>query len=365
MNRFERQINLRGFGEEGQKKLKAASVLVVGAGGLGCPALLYLSAAGIGRIGIVDGDTISVSNLNRQILFNESDEGKMKADMAGERIREKYNDIRVEIFSVYLRNENTFSILSEYDIVLDCTDNFSVRYMLNDACILLNKPFVYAAIYAYEGQVSLFNAENKDKVKYNYRDLFPVPSDPFQVPNCAETGVLGVLPGIIGTMQAAEAIKYLVGIGTTLSGSVLYYNVAEQQTYKMDIASNPLVQYNAPETEDGFLKFDYSFSCPSVSVIDWEEADMIFEYSPEETLFVDVREYGELPEVKYISCVQLPLSVLPRKHLALVRAKTILLFCQHGARSEKAALLLSGIYPGKSFYSIRGGIMASSSHKNR
>lgn len=357
MKRFERQTNLRGFGIEGQKILTQSAVLVIGAGGLGCPALIYLAAAGVGKIGIVDGDTISISNLNRQILYGQKEEGKMKSIVAAEGLREKYIDVEIEIFPLFIDNNNAFRILSSYDIIMDCTDNFSVRYMINDACLILNKPFIYAAIYEYEGQISLFHVKDKNTIAYNYRDIFPNPPHASEVPNCSATGVLGVLPGIIGTLQAAEAIKYLTGIGNLLNGKVLYYNLEHQYFYELEINHHPEFLRYIPDSEEAFLEHDYSLSCPTIELIEWNQAKKIFEQNPQQTLFIDVREIDEKPPIENIPYIQMPLSQLNVQSKNGTLPQTLILFCQHGIRSVKAATQLQSSFPQKKIYSIKRGIM--------
>lgn len=357
MNRYERQINLRGFGTEGQRKLRQSSVLVIGAGGLGCPALLYLAAAGVGKIGIADGDTICLSNLNRQIVYSESDEDKKKAVVAGAILSHKYSDIEVNVFSKYIDNNNAIDILSKFDVIMDCTDNFSTRYLVNDACVLLNKPFVYGAIYEYEGQVSLFNVCHDHGIACNYRDLFPVPPDPSQIPNCDDTGVLGVLPGIIGNIQAAEVIKFLAGVGTLLSGRVLHYNLAHQQFYELNISPHPEAYRHMPQTELAFRNFDYSLSCSAVETIEWDKAHSIFNHDSRQSIFVDVRESGELPKAEHIPYIHLPLSQLSEGTKYFVDQQSLFVFCQHGIRSAKAVGILKKIFPEKNIFSIKGGIM--------
>jgi molybdopterin/thiamine biosynthesis adenylyltransferase/rhodanese-related sulfurtransferase len=365
MNRFERQINLRNLGKSGQKKLAKASVLVIGAGGLGCPALLYLAAAGVGRIGIIDGDTILISNLNRQVLYGRQDEGKLKAVVAGQSLKEKYDDIDIEIYPYYLDTENAMEIITNYHIVLDCTDNFSVRYMANDACLIQKKPLVYGAIYEYEGQISLFNVIGDDGQAYNYRDIFPIPPDATEVPNCAETGVLGVLPGIIGTMQAAEAIKYLTGIGTLLSGKVLYYNLEYQSYYQLEITHQPEILQCIPNSIATFQKYDYSLSYETVQIIDWDRAKQIFHEKPGKSLFIDVRENGELPVTKNLIFLHLPLTHLEEYSAEVDLPENLLVFCQHGIRSVKAVRKLVHLFPNKNIYSISGGIMDQRSPVNQ
>lgn len=364
MNRFERQINLRGFGIKGQNKLRHSSALVIGGGGLGCPALMYLAAAGIGKIGIADGDTVSVSNLNRQIFFGEKDDGKKKVSVISSILSDKYSDIEIEIFPDYLTTHNTPELLSPYDIILDCTDNFSARYLINDACVLLNKPLVHGSIFEYQGQVTLFNVKNNRGETFNYRDLFTVAPDSSQIPNCDETGVLGVLPGMIGTLQATEAIKYLSGTGTLLSGRLLCYNMEIQQFYDIEITHNPESLQHMPLTIAAFREFDYSLVCPSVQTLDWNEAYSLFNKNPMETIFVDVRERTELPRVKNIPVTDLPLSILAEDSFRLTEKKNLLIFCQGGIRSIKAAKALIEIFPKKHIFSIRGGVMDEQSPVN-
>jgi adenylyltransferase/sulfurtransferase len=236
LRKYMRQVMLKGFGIECQEKLLSSSVLVVGAGGLGCPALQYLAASGIGKIGIVDFDKVEVSNLHRQILFSENDLGKPKAIIAGEKITALNNDLSVEVHDIILDEKNGADIISGYDVVIDGTDNFQSRYAINDACVLLDKPFVYGAVFRYEGQLAIFNFLNRGS-KTTYRDLFPDPPRPNEIPDCSEAGVIGVLPGIIGTMQAAEAIKIISGIGEVLANRLLTYNMLTNSFYEVEIAA--------------------------------------------------------------------------------------------------------------------------------
>lgn len=361
MNRFDRQINLRGFGTEGLAKLQKASVLVIGAGGLGCPALQYLAAVGIGTIGIMDGDTISLSNLNRQILYGESDIGQKKAIVAGNNLLNKYSDIKIDIITDYLNTNNALGVISSYDIIIDCTDNFTVRYMANDACALLNKPLVYGAIYEYEGQISLFHAENDKGLSFNYRDLFPHPPDLDEIPNCSETGVIGVLPGIIGTIQAAEAIKYLLGLGNLLVGRILYFNMEQMFFYEVDIHSQQELTAYRPKSGAEFRAFDYSLSCAAVPVIDWNSAYEIFTLNPDKSIFVDIREADEVPHVNHVKCVEYPLSEFDEEIISFDDYSNLFVFCQHGIRSVRAVSLLKRKYTEKKIYSIKGGVMEGNS----
>ena len=234
--RYSRHIILPEVGLDGQKKLKAASVLCIGTGGLGSPLLLYLAAAGIGRIGIVDFDIVDQSNLQRQIIHGQSWVGKPKIESARNRILEINPYCQVDLYETRLSSENALDIVKDYDVVVDGTDNFPTRYLVNDACVLLNKPNVYGSIFRFEGQATVFNYQEGP----NYRDLYPEPPPPGMVPSCAEGGVLGVLPGIIGTIQANETIKVILGTGNTLSGRLLLYNALDMTFRELKLRPNPV-----------------------------------------------------------------------------------------------------------------------------
>ena len=234
--RYSRHIILPEVGLDGQKRLKVASVLCVGTGGLGSPLLLYLAAAGVGRIGIVDFDIVDSSNLQRQIIHGTSWVGKPKIQSAKNRILEINPDCQVDLYETALTSANALDILAPYDVVIDGTDNFPTRYLTNDACVLLNKPNVYGSIFRFEGQATVFNYQDGP----NYRDLYPEPPPPGMVPSCAEGGVLGVLCGIIGTIQATEAIKIILGAETTLSGRLLLYNALDMKFRELKLRPNPV-----------------------------------------------------------------------------------------------------------------------------
>ena len=228
IERYQRHLSLPSFGKEAQLKLKAARVLVIGAGGLGCPALQYLAAAGVGKLGVMDFDLVDASNLQRQILFTEGDVGKPKASVAADRLRAMNSNIDVVDIAERLSEENALQIFQDYDLIVDGSDNFVTRYLVNDACVMTKKPLIYGAIYTFQGQVSVFNFQGGP----TYRCLFPDPPDPKDAPNCSEIGVIGILPGLIGTLQASEAIKVITGVGEPLSGSLLLWDVLtmKQQT---------------------------------------------------------------------------------------------------------------------------------------
>ncbi|MBS4073275.1 MAG: HesA/MoeB/ThiF family protein [Algoriphagus sp.] len=350
MNRFDRQYILNGFGIDGQKKLRNASVLMVGAGGLGCPALLYLAAAGVGRIGVIDGDIVNVTNLNRQVLFGEKDLGKNKAEQAVRHFQEKYSDITWEIFPEFLTVQNAQELIADYDLVIDGTDNFPTRYLVNDACLLHGKPFVFGAIYQHEGQVSVFNLGEEG---CNYRDVHPEMPGPNEIPNCAETGVLGVLPGIIGNLMALEAIKVLSGFGEPLKNRMLYFNSLTSQTYEVELM--PKKSSSAPESWAVLENTDYQQACGAVKEMTWKDA---MGKMNQNVAFVDVRELDELPPLVCTGLMKIPMSVLDSQLDKLEDAEQILIFCQSGMRSQKAAQVLSETYPDKAIFSIKGGINA-------
>src|SRR6195952_5020502 len=231
--RYNRHIIIPDFGLAAQQKLKAAKVLVVGSGGLGSPLLLYLAAAGVGTLGIVDFDVVDDSNLQRQVLFGVNEIGKPKVEAAKRRLESLNPYIHLRIYNTHLNSQNAMDIIRDYDVVADGTDNFPTRYLVNDACVLLNKPNVYASIFQFEGQVSVFNyTDAKGNTGPNYRDLYPTPPPPGLVPNCSEGGVLGVLPGIIGCLQASEVIKVVTGIGDNLSGRFFVFDALTFETKK-------------------------------------------------------------------------------------------------------------------------------------
>ncbi|RMG77788.1 MAG: molybdopterin-synthase adenylyltransferase MoeB, partial [Bacteroidetes bacterium] len=240
MARYARHIAIPEFNVEGQKKLKAAKVLVIGSGGLGSPVLLYLAAAGVGHLGIVDFDVVDDSNLQRQVLFTVDDVGKSKAETAKKRLLALNPHLKITVHNERFTKDNALDLVRQYDVVADGTDNFPTRYLVNDACVLAGKVNVYASIFRFEGQVSVFNYLHADGSRGpNYRDMFPEPPPPGLVPNCAEGGVLGVLPGIIGSMQACEVIKVITGVGEPLAGRIFLFDAASFTTRILKVSKNP------------------------------------------------------------------------------------------------------------------------------
>lgn len=332
MERYKRHIQLEEIGDAGQNKLNTAKVLVVGAGGLGCPVLQYLAAAGIGTLGIVDFDLVEESNLQRQVLFGNFSLGKNKAEVAKEKLVELNPTISIKAYPEKLLPENAAKIFKEYDIVVDATDNFPVRYLINDACVVLNKPFIYGAIYKFEGQVTVFNYQNGP----TYRCLFPEPPKKASVPNCSEIGVLGVLPGIIGTMQATEVLKIILEIGQALSGKLFCFNTLTNQSHLIGIKKNPSV---VAEIKARGLNFE-SFQEASVCAQSIEEIDLQEISSEENIQFIDVRELTEMPRIERENVLEIPLSGLTENLGLISKEKKKIVFCQSGIRSKTAVSIL-------------------------
>lgn len=356
--RYHRQMILQEFGETGQQKLLEAKVLVIGAGGLGCPSLQYLTAAGVGTIGIVDDDTVALSNLHRQVLYSVNDIGLPKAERAKEILQQLNPDITIIAYKLRLTVENALEIMKGFDVIIDGTDNFSTRYMINDACVLLGKPLVYAAISQFEGQVAIFNCSGNNEKPVNYRDLFPDPPKDDEVLNCAEAGVLGVLPGIIGTMQANETIKLITGMGTALINSVWTFNALSNQSYELKLSANEKTASLIPPDEAAFKQMNYEWLCaatPASFEIDSDEFDELLESGGVE--IIDVRELHETPDVDEFDHKRIPLQQIEKSGPS-IQSDTVVIFCQSGKRSKQAATLLSGIFgTSKKVYSLKGGIV--------
>jgi len=355
--RYQRQIILQGFGAEAQQKLLSASVLVIGAGGLGCPVLQYLTAAGVGSIGIVDDDVVALSNLHRQVLYNVQMIGKSKASCAVDVLQQLNPQVRFTVYNERLTNKNAATILSAFDVVIDGSDNFATRYLVNDACVLLNKSLIYGAVSQYEGQVAVFNMQQKNDHSANYRDLFPHPPKEGEVLNCAEAGVLGVLPGIIGSMMANETIKLITGTGKLLVNRLLTYNTQNNQTYELEITARAETRSLIPATEAALLQTDYEWLCSSATVVNEIDANTFNTIIAEGTAaIVDVREKDELPEITEFNHLQISLSRL-EQHTEWLTEETIVVFCLSGKRSAQAAKQLTELFGvSKKIYSLKGGI---------
>ena len=356
--RYSRHIIIPEFNIEGQKKLKAAKVLVIGTGGLGSPMLLYLAAAGVGTIGIVDFDVVDDSNLQRQVLYSVKDVGRPKVEAARERILGLNPHINVIAYNEHLSSKNALEIFKDYDVVADGTDNFPTRYLVNDACVLTGIPNVYASIFRFDGQVSVFNYNNGP----NYRDLYPEPPPPGLVPSCAEGGVLGVLPGIIGSLQANEVIKVITGIGETLSGRLFAFDALNFSTKIFKIGkdkSNPLNGENPTIKE----LIDYQQFCGIVlDVINEKVKEITVQElkkkmdAKEDFQLIDVREKHEYDFVN-LGAELIPLNSVLDNVEKFSRDKQVIIHCKGGVRSAKAiqALEEKGFI---NLYNLKGGIVA-------
>jgi molybdopterin/thiamine biosynthesis adenylyltransferase/rhodanese-related sulfurtransferase/molybdopterin converting factor small subunit len=355
--RYSRHLIMPEVGLEGQRALKDSSVLIIGAGGLGTPSAMYLVAAGVGRVGIVDFDDIEKSNLHRQILYSEEDIGRSKAEVAKERLMKVNPNVSIELHKVRLDSSNALEILKDYDIIMDGTDNFPTRYLVNDACVLLGKPNVYASIFRFEGQASVFYAKEGPC----YRCLYPEPPPPGLVPSCAEGGVLGVLPGIMGSIQAAETIDLILGKGTPLIGRLLLFDALDMKFKELKLRKNPECPVCGEHPTVKEL-IDYQAFCG----VKEEQSDVkeltagtlkrLLERG-DEIFLLDVREPSEYQVARIEGATLIPLGELPQRANELDTADDIVVYCHSGQRSAQAVRLLTGM-GFKKAKNLKGGIVA-------
>src|SRR5688572_17182338 len=359
LERYSRHLIIPEFNIDGQRKLKSAKVLVVGTGGLGSPLLLYLTAAGVGTIGILDFDVVDDSNLQRQVLFSTDDVGKSKAKAAKEKLEKLNPHINLVVHDTKLTSANALDIIKNYDLVADGTDNFPTRYLVNDACVLLGKPNVYASIFRFEGQVSVFNYTDKAGVTGpNYRDLFPEPPPPGLVPSCAEGGVIGVLPGIIGSLQANEVIKVISGVGDPLSGRLFLFDALAFETRVLKLAKDPeyrkitgLIDYEEfcglNQQENG------KSSVKEITVSELKQlADNHADYQ-----LIDVREPYEY-DIVNLGGELIPLKTVEESIDKIRSDKKVVVHCRSGARSAKAIETLERKFGFSNLYNLKGGVLA-------
>jgi len=341
IQRYSRQLNLKEVGIEGQKKLKNSKVICVGSGGLGSPVLLYLAAAGVGKLGIVDSDKVEESNLHRQIIHSMEWINRPKVESAIYRIKEINPYCNVEVFNESLNTNNALDFLKDFDIICDCTDNFPTRYLINDACVILGKPNIYGSIAGFEGQASVFNLTEKSP---NYRDLLPNPPPRELLPSCAEAGVLGVIPGIIGLIQANEAIKIILNLGEVLDGRILIFNSLSMKFRELTLKKDPnnsqikdLINY-----EDFCSKYDLK---NEIKYIRSKDLKILMQKNIDDLYILDVRENHESKEKNIDHTVSIPLSeIINGKAVESIKkdaeGKTIYVYCKSGIRSKKAIIEL-------------------------
>ena len=363
VKRYSRHLIMPEVGVDGQLKLKAGKVLCIGAGGLGSPVAMYLAAAGVGTLGLVDFDTVDFSNLQRQILHGTPDVGRSKLDSAKDRLHALNPEITIETYNTALSSENALDLFRPYDVIVDGTDNFPTRYLVNDACVLLGKPNAYGSIFRFEGQVSVFGAKDGPC----YRCLYPEPPPPGLVPSCAEGGVLGVLPGVIGTLQAMETIKLLIGIGEPLIGRFLIFDALRMRFRELKLrkdADCPVCGTRPTVTK----LIDYEQFCGihpaapepplvqnSATEISAVELKQRLDRGDRLTI-VDVREPNEYQINRIAGSVLMPLGDVPKRHIELDKADEIVVHCKMGGRSAKAADFLRSV-GFKRVLNLRGGIL--------
>ncbi len=369
LERYSRHLIIPEFNIEGQRKLKNARVLVIGSGGLGSPSLLYLAAAGVGNIGIVDFDVVDASNLQRQVLFGMSDVGRPKVEAAKERLASLNPFINITTYNTHLNSHNALDIFKDWDIVCDGTDNFPTRYLVNDACVLLGKVNVYASIFRFDGQVTVFNYQFPDGTfGPNYRDLYPEPPPPGLVPSCAEGGVLGVLPGIIGSLQANETIKVITGLGDPLVGRMFALDALTFHTRTFKFRkddSNPLNGKNPTITK----LIDYEQFCgipqqtsahqkmqQAVKEITVQQLKQMLD-SNEDIQLIDCREQYEY-EIAHLNGELIPLGSILSEKDKIARDKKVVIHCRSGQRSANAIKALEDKFGFDNLYNLKGGILA-------
>jgi adenylyltransferase/sulfurtransferase len=348
--RYEKHLKLPGFGERAQEKLKPARVLVVGAGGLGCPVLQYLAAAGVGTLGIVDGDTVALSNLQRQVLYRTEDVGKPKAETAARRLRELNDQLKYPVVPEYLTFENAETLIGAFDLVVDCTDTFPARYLINDVCVRLNRPFVYGALHQFEGQVSVFNFQHGP----TYRCLFPAEPTGLEIPNCAEVGVLGVLPGLIGTYQALEVIKLLTGLGKVLSGELLVVDTLEHVQRKIRFRRHPDAEVRAERGWAALQPKPKEKTRPEISPVELKQRLD----AREKIALIDVRSPEEYALARLPGAVLVPMETVVDRLSEIPRRGPVVLYCHHGMRSARVQDFLKSSHKYQNLLNLSGGIDA-------
>lgn len=359
---YSRHILLQEIELEGQLRLKAAKVLVIGAGGLGCPILQYLAAAGVGTLGVIDMDVVEVSNLQRQILYTTQDVGKAKVHCAKARLEQMNPHIQVQAYYEQLTSKNTLALFEQYDIIVDGSDNFATRYLVNDAALIRQKPLVYGAIFKFEGQVAVFNYQ----VGPSYRCLFPEPPAAGSVPNCSEVGVLGVLPGIIGGLQANEVLKMILGIGQVLSGKLLVYNLLTHVQTILQVAPNAKTIEAVLAKASSFEQQNYEQFCGIKSrdeVAQLSAAE--FDQNISAYTIVDVRELWEQPRIEAWESIDIPLPRMLLQTQQIPKDQPVVIVCAKGIRSQIAIQQLQQKHHYQNLFNLTGGIKAWKAWKTK
>ena len=350
---YNRHILLDELGIEGQLKIKSSNVLVIGAGGLGCSVLQYICAAGVGNIGIVDNDVVDKSNLQRQILYGYSSIGELKTEEAKKRLNEINPLSNINIHSCTIDVSNSIELISQYDIIVDCTDNYQTRYLINDTCYMLNKVLVYGAIYKFEGQISVFNYKDGP----TYRCLYPEMPKNASITNCSESGVIGVLPGIVGTLQANEVIKLITGIGESLSGKLLIFNGLTSQFNCFNVNPQNHNHYKLIEQRNKLIAEDYSISCDNLNIeeIEFEE---FMNLMKEPIQIIDVREYEEHPKITQFDTLKIPLNEISERVSEIDKDIKTVVFCKGGVRSREAIIQLQNNHSFSNLINLSNGIQS-------
>ena len=343
--RYQKHLTLQEIGIAGQLKLKNSSVICIGAGGLGSSVLLYLAAAGVGKIGIVDNDQVEKSNLQRQIIHETNTVGNLKIESARERIKRLNPNTEVLIFQKRINSKNVLDIIKDFDVICDCSDNFGTRYLINDACLILNKPLVFGSVQGFEGQVSVFNLFQNSP---NLRDLLPESPSRKTVPSCREFGVIGVSTGLIGVLQSNEIIKIILEKGEILDGKILIFNLLTMKIKKLNLKADKAYKTikNLSQFNDFYNDAECSDHNIEIERINAKEFKSLYKEKPDKILLIDVRENEEYSNSSIEGSISIPLSNLDQKpHLEFIKKesliKEVFTLCQLGKRSEKAAKLLS------------------------
>lgn len=358
--RYSRHLNLPNFDLDSQMKLKKASVLLVGAGALSCSALPYLVAAGVGKIGLVDHDTVDLSNLQRQILYTVDDIGAKKVHAARARLQALNPHVQIVPIDAYVDKQSIAKIAAEYDIIVDACDNFPTRYLINDYCVLNQKINVHASIFQFKGQLSVFNMPTPEGRSSNYRDLYPVPPRPEDTKSCAEAGVIGALPGIMGSMQALECIKIITGIGQALINAFLFLDTFDFQTQKFTFApddTNPLIGLNAED----YQNFDYEEFCGIKKINEMKSITVaeLNQWITENKNFqlIDVREDHEYEQAN-LNGEHIPMNTIPDHVARVSKDMDVVIHCRSGVRSANVIQYLNQTHGFDNLYNLEGGIMA-------